>query len=61
LNEKSYNDLENLEEAPEFSLNFKIFLGKVLHVTDGDTLKIAILINKKFTRFNFRLNGIDTP
>ena len=42
-------------------MNFKIFLGKVLHVTDGDTVKIALKLNGKMTRFTFRLNGIDTP
>lgn len=45
----------------EFSLNYKTFLGKVVHVTDGDTVKIVIKINGKLTRFTFRLNGIDTP
>ena len=45
----------------QFSLNFKTFLGKVVHVTDGDTVKIVIKINGKLTRFTFRLNGIDTP
>lgn len=50
-----------MESAEEFSLNFKIFLGKVVHVTDGDTVKIALKLNDKMTRFTFRLNGIDTP
>ena len=50
-----------LTEAQSFSLNFKIFLSKIVHVTDGDTVKAALLLNGKFTRFTFRLSGIDTP
>ena len=61
LNEHQYEKLMQLEEVKEFSLNFKIFLGKIVHVTDGDTVKAAILLNGKFTRFTFRLSGIDTP
>ena len=32
-----------------------------MHVTDGDTAKLAIKINNKIVKFTFRLNGIDTP
>jgi len=42
-------------------LNFKIFLGKVIKVVDGDTIKAAVWLNNQFYRFTFRLNGIDTP
>jgi endonuclease YncB( thermonuclease family) len=36
-------------------------LGKILRVVDGDTVKIAFKLNNCLTRFNFRLNGVDTP
>ena len=36
-------------------------MGKVVHVTDGDTIKVAIKFGEKPTRFTFRLSGIDTP
>jgi endonuclease YncB( thermonuclease family) len=48
-------------EVKEFSLNFKTFLGKILKVTDGDTVKVAFKLTNELTRFTFRLNGVDTP
>lgn len=56
-----YEELMKVEEAPEFSLNYKVFLAKVVKVIDGDTVKAIIYLNNTFTRFTFRLNGIDTP
>jgi endonuclease YncB( thermonuclease family) len=53
--------LKKVDEAPEFSLNYKVFLAKVCKVVDGDTVKAIIYLNNQFTRFTFRLNGIDTP
>ena len=61
VSEAEYKELEELVNAEEFSLNFKIFLGKVVHITDGDTIKVAIKLGEKPTRFTFRLSGIDTP
>lgn len=56
-----YDDLLKATEVEEFSLNFKTFLGKVSKVTDGDSLQIFIKLLGQLTRFNFRLNGVDTP
>ena len=53
--------MEQVNDVPEFSFNFKTFLGKILRVTDGDTLKIAFKLHNTLIRFNFRLNGVDTP
>ena len=61
LDQQDYEELEGVETAEEFSLNFKMFLGKIIHVTDGDTVKIAIKFGQKMTKFTFRLSGIDTP
>jgi hypothetical protein len=38
-------------------------LGKIVKVIDGDTIKAIILLNSndEYTKFTFRLNGIDTP
>lgn len=38
-----------------------MFLAKISKVVDGDTVKGIIYLNNTFTRFTFRLNGIDTP
>ena len=52
----------NQKDAPEFSLNYKTFLSKIVKVTDGDTVKAILCLDKNsFTKFVFRLNGIDTP
>jgi endonuclease YncB( thermonuclease family) len=61
LEENQYNQLKSLKDAVEFSLNYKVFLGKVSKVVDGDTIKAIIFLNEVPTRFTFRLNGIDTP
>jgi endonuclease YncB( thermonuclease family) len=53
--------MKTIEDAPEFSLNYKVFLAKIVKVVDGDTVKAVISLNNTFTRFTFRLNGIDTP
>lgn len=50
-----------LVDAPEFTLNFKTFLGKILKIVDGDTVRIALKLSGSLTRFTFRLNGVDTP
>lgn len=56
-----YNQLLQVKDAEEFSLNYKIFLAKVIKVTDGDTVKVALIFNSQPTKFIMRLNGIDTP
>lgn len=41
MSSEDYNDLKAVTSAKEFSLDSKVFLGKVVSVTDGDTVKIA--------------------
>lgn len=61
LTNDQYSELMGLKDAEEFSLNYKTFLGKVIKVTDGDTLRAAVWLNNAPTKFIFRLGGIDTP
>ena len=61
LTNNQYQELLNLKDAEEFSLNYKTFLGKVIKITDGDTLRAAVWLNNSPTKFIFRLGGIDTP
>jgi endonuclease YncB( thermonuclease family) len=61
LTNEQYDHLLALEDAEEFSLNYKTFLGKIIKVTDGDTLRAAVWFNNTPTKFIFRLGGIDTP
>lgn len=35
--------------------------GKVVKVYDGDTITVAVILNKTIYRFSIRLQGIDTP
>lgn len=43
-----------------FNLNGTKCYTKVLHITDGDTIKVAIYLFNNYYKFNVRLNGIDT-
>jgi endonuclease YncB( thermonuclease family) len=57
--------MENLhlynKDTPLFSLNNLKTYGRVVDITDGDTINCVIpLFNGKYYKFNFRLNGIDT-
>jgi len=61
ISQDNYNQLLSIKDAEEFSLNYKIFLAKVVKVTDGDTVKVALIFNSRPTKFIIRLNGIDTP
>ena len=38
-----------------------VYIGKVYYVTDGDSLKVILPFNNGYTRFDFRVWGIDTP
>lgn len=58
---EQYEQLRNIQDAEEFSLNYRTFLGKVVKVTDGDTLRAVVWLNNVPTKFIFRLGGIDTP
>jgi endonuclease YncB( thermonuclease family) len=50
-----------LENCPMFSLNGLKTYGRVVDIVDGDTMKIIIQIfDKRYFRFNVRLDGIDT-
>ena len=53
--------LEQENDAKEFTLNYKTFIGKVTRVVDGDTLKAIIFLNGILTKFTFRVDGLDTP
>ena len=61
LTKAQYQQLLDIKDAPEFTLNYKVFLGKIVKVTDGDTFKAVIFLNGLQTRFTFRVDGIDTP
>ena len=61
LTNDQYSLLLSLKDAEEFSLNYKTFLGKIIKITDGDTLRAAVWLNNAPTKFIFRLGGIDTP
>ena len=45
----------------KFSLENKIFLGKIVNVYDGDTCKIIICFKDEFFKFNVRMIGYDSP
>ena len=50
----------NMATIPEFSLNGKRLMGRVVSVYDGDTITVALNIFGAFYKFNVRLAGIDT-
>ena len=54
-------ELENCNlKTPYFSLNGIKCLAKVITVTDGDTIVLAIKISNSFYKFNVRFANIDT-
>lgn len=61
LKQEQYNTLAAVEDAPQFSLNHRVFLAKVVRVTDGDTIKAVLFLHGVPTRFVFRVSGVDTP
>lgn len=61
LTYSQYEELRKIKDAEEFSLNYKTFLGKVVKVTDGDTIRAVVFLHNNPTKFIFRLGGIDTP
>ena len=50
-----------LKDVPQYTLEGKQFIGKVVDVYDGDTCKIIFLQDGNFIRYTCRLLGIDTP
>ena len=61
ISKDQYSQMQAMKDAKDFSLNYRIFLGKVCKVTDGDTIKAIVFLNQMPTRFVFRLNGLDAP
>lgn len=62
-NDLLINELKNIknENITEFSLNNINTKGKIVEVYDGDTCKIALIVNNVIQKFNCRLIGLDTP
>lgn len=54
----NWNDIN---DAPEFSLEGKELKAKVVSVYDGDTVKCVFPLNDKLYKWNCRLSGVDTP
>ena len=52
---------EEINDAPEFSLEGKELKAKVVSVYDGDTVKCVFPLNDQIYKWNCRLSGIDTP
>ena len=62
ITKEQYNELKKIDKTVEiFSLNKKIFIGKVVDVYDGDTCKIVINLKNEFVKFNVRMLGYDSP
>lgn len=54
-------NLDDVKNAPVFSLNGYIVTGKVCSVYDGDSMKIIFPFHDHFYKWTCRLNGVDTP
>ena len=52
---------DEINDAPEFSLEGKSVEAKVISVYDGDSIKCAFPLNDKIYKWNCRLSGVDTP
>ena len=61
LTREEYDDLIALEDAPVWTLEGNEYIGKIQRVIDGDSVKMIILLNNNFYKFDFRVNRIDTP
>lgn len=55
--------LDEVKDAPMFSLNETEIKAKVVSVYDGDTIKCVfpLLNSEKLFKWNCRLTGVDTP
>lgn len=49
------------DNTPKWSLAGRTQPGKVVHIVDGDTVDVAIVLDQRFVQFRVRLYGIDTP
>ena len=63
ITEEQYKEFDkiNKNNVKKFTLENKIFIGKVVEVYDGDTCKIVIYFKNEFIKFNMRMLGYDTP
>ena len=61
FNSNKKNLLKQSNDTPLFSLNGKILLCKVVDVYDGDSCKVVFRFNKKYYKWNVRMNGYDSP
>ena len=52
---------DEINDAPEFSLEGQELKAKVVSVYDGDTVKCVFPLNNKLYKWNCRLSGVDTP
>jgi endonuclease YncB( thermonuclease family) len=60
-----WNQLKNSNMSiPEFSLDGRTTIGKVVNIYDGDTCKLCLFLDKEYknlSRYNIRMNGYDCP
>ncbi len=56
-------ELEIIDQSSISKFSFKNYktLIKVIKVIDGDTIVGIFKFNNQFYKYNFRINGIDTP
>ena len=52
---------DDINDAPEFSLEGQELKAKVVSVYDGDTVKCVFPLHDKLYKWNCRLTGVDTP
>lgn len=60
------DQIQNLINAKDknilnFSLENKIFYGKIVDVYDADTCKAIFYLNDQIVKFTIRLKGVDSP
>lgn len=63
ITKEKYDELKSIDKntVKKFSLESKIFIGKIVDVYDGDTCKVVIFFKNEFMKFNIRMSGYDTP
>ena len=63
ITEEQYKEFEKINKTnvKKFTLENKIFIGKVVDVYDGDTCKIVMCFKNEFMKFSMRMLGYDTP
>lgn len=53
--------IENLDDVGKFSFDKKTCVARVLRVLDGDTIRVALILDGSAQAFDVRLQGIDAP